>query len=135
MALRGTDPESYISEYTQVYEDKVTGAFPLPSEQRLVLRHGWIAERLSLPLPVSLSLTLSLSHALTLSLSRSLALSLSHSLTLSLSHSLTLSPPPLPSSDSYSDIAGLLNDLAAALLSPRLRAFSSGPFRVLDVHA
>ena len=35
MALRGTDPESYITEYTSVYEDEIVKWFPLRSENYL----------------------------------------------------------------------------------------------------
>ena len=60
MLWSGTDPESYITEYTLVYEDKPC-----------------ISKPLSLSLFLALSLSLSLSLSRSLSRSRSLSLSLS----------------------------------------------------------
>ena len=49
MALRGTDPESYITDYTLVYEDKLlwsgTRASVLPLLRGLLDHSSWLKRR------------------------------------------------------------------------------------------
>ena len=76
MARRETDPESYITEYTLVYEDEglIRHAASVVSRAPGSRHEARVSLSLSLSLSLSCSLSLSLSLYLSLSLARSLFL-------------------------------------------------------------
>ena len=69
MALRGTDPKSYITEYTLVYADKEPGLTKLVNPNPWCRPVSLLGQEGDLCLPLSLSLSLTLFLTLPLNLS------------------------------------------------------------------